>query len=206
MTSVRISLDLGCSDRCDEFAAPLLSQLSHGYEECSVLPIVPRIEDWRSEHRTARKRSDRSWRLGYRFVEILRHEHADDLHAINTSTSHRQGRPMSDGYWQRPSITPDPIWGCARHGVHPYGVLSAGSALVAYLWLYRAGDLALVSQILGHADHLRNDVMYLLMQGMLERERLSPGYVVYNRHDSGTDGLRYFKERIGFERTRVVWG
>jgi hypothetical protein len=69
------------------------------------------------------------------------------------------------------------------------------------------GQLALVSQILGHADHLDSEVMWLLWQGMLESESLvdRDGVVVYNRHDSGTDGLRWFKEHVGLEETRVEW-
>jgi hypothetical protein len=29
--------------------------------------------------------------------------------------------------------------------------------------------------------------------------------VVYNRADSGTDGLRFFKERLGFGPMEVEW-
>jgi hypothetical protein len=29
--------------------------------------------------------------------------------------------------------------------------------------------------------------------------------VVYNRHDSGTDGLRWWKERCGFQEEQVEW-
>ena len=47
--------------------------------------------------------------------------------------------------------------------------------------------------------------MYLLVQGVVDRESLHGGFLVYNRYDSGTDGLRFFKDRCGFERTRVEW-
>jgi hypothetical protein len=77
--------------------------------------------------------------------------------------------------------------------------------LVAYLWIYRSGQLALVSQILGHADHLEHDVMFLLFEGMLTCEPPDNGWLVYNRADSGTDGLRFFKARLGFEATPVRW-
>jgi hypothetical protein len=73
--------------------------------------------------------------------------------------------------------------------------------------MLRQGDLALVSQILGHADHLEREVMWLLFEHALEREIKSDqdGFVVYNRHDSGTDGLRWWKERVGFREARVEW-
>ena len=46
--------------------------------------------------------------------------------------------------------------------------------------------------------------MYLLFQHALSGEIAGrPGcLVVYNRHDSGTDGLRFFKERVGVPRRR----
>lgn len=205
-TATRVSLGLTCDhDSCAEFAGPLLSQLANGYERCSVLPMPDSLEDWRAEHRTARKRADRAERLGYHFAEIRREEHDDDIYAINTSLDSRQGRPMSAGYRERPHFGQLPAYPCDRHRVRTFGALDVRGQLVAYLWLYRAGDLALVSSILGHGAHLANDVMYLLFQGMLERESDFGGYIVYNRHDSGTDGLRYFKAKLGFESTEVSW-
>lgn len=203
MTS--ISLETSCLEECRLFSSKLLSQLKRGYEVCSVMPAPPSLGEWRHNHRTARKRSDRCERLGYSFSEVLRHEYAEDIYRINTSLDERQGKPMSEGYGQRPSSSPDPIWPCPRHGVHPYGVLDHKGHLRAYLWLYRSGELALVSQILGHGSHLRNDVMYLLWSGMLNAEAEHGGFVVYNRHDSGTDGLRYYKERVGLKPRKVQW-
>lgn len=205
LTATAISLETGCDyATCAEFAFPLHKQLSSGtYDRCSVLELGP-VSAWLEEHRTARKRASRAARRGYHFKVIRRHERADEIHAINTSAPERQGRPMSAGYQQRPSDAPLPVYPCSRHQVTTYGVEDANGTLVAYLWLYRAGELALVSQILGHAAHLENEVMYLLVAGVIEREA-EGGYLVYNRHDSGTDGLRFFKERLGFRETAVEW-
>jgi hypothetical protein len=202
-----ISLELGDDlDICREFAGPLYVQLSRGgYDLCSTLPLPASVEEWRAGHRTARKRADRAERMGYRFVPVRRHKRAAELFVINTSLHARQHRPMSESYMRHPSETPDPEYPCARHGVHPYGIESADSTLVAYLWLYRAGELCLVSQILGHGGFLDDGIMYLLWQGMLGAELGEPGIVVYNRHDSGTDGLRFYKERVGLSETSVRW-
>jgi len=59
--------------------------------------------------------------------------------------------------------------------------------------------------ILGHAEHEPNDVMFLLFQGVVEDQQGKGGWFYYNRHDSGTDNLRYFKERLGFQPTDVEW-
>lgn len=203
-TATQIGLQLHCDHGiCTQFAYPLHEKLREGYEECAVLPLEG-LPMWRDSHRTARKRADRAARRGYTFSRILRHLVAPDIHAINMSATHRQGRPMSDGYRQPPTTSPLPDYPCNRHGVHTYGV-HLDDTLVAYSWIYRAGDLALVSQILGHADHLKHEIMYLLVQGVVEHESPLGGYMVYNRWDSGTDGLRFFKARCGFLPMQVEW-
>jgi hypothetical protein len=205
LTATRIGLQVHCADSaCTQFAYPLFQQLSSGYDECAVLDLRG-VDAWRDEHRTARKRADRAARRGYRFGPIQRHERADEIKAINLSTPVRQGRPMSAGYHAEPTRSPLPIYPCPMHGVHTYGVETANGELVAYLWGYRSGDLALVSQILGHGDHLENEIMYLLVEGVVRDESELGGYLTYNRYDSGSDGLRFFKDRCGFERTQVEW-
>lgn len=202
-----ISLDVGCeSDTCEEVARPLYLQLSSGgYDACSVLQMPESVEAWRDAHRTARKRANRAERLGYRFETVQRENHGDDIYRINTSLKRRQGRSMTENYSRPQLFSRLPDYACDRHRVSTYGVLARDGQLVAYMWLYRAGDLALVSSILGHGDHLENDVMYLLAQGVIGAEAGCGGFLVYNRHDSGTDGLRYYKERIGFQETHVEW-
>ena len=204
-TSVPISFELGCSGACNEFAEALFLQMSSGrYDECAVLELPNNTATWREKHRTARKRADRAFIRGYNFVApLLRHRRADEIHRINTSAPVRQGKPMAAGYHRRPSETPLPVYPCERHGIHSYGVEDPDGVLVAYAFIYRAGDLALVSQVLGHADHLADEIMYLLIQGVIGREK--NGYLVYNRWDSGTDGLRFFKERLGFSCAHVEW-
>jgi len=205
LTATRISLEAEHEEPCASLARPLLLQLMQGYETCSVLPMPSSVEAWRDEHRTARKRSDRATRLGYGFREIAREEYCEDIFAINTSLEERQGRPMSKGYREAQNFLPLQDYPCERHAIRTYGVVDDRGALVAYLWLYRSGDLALVSSILGHGEHLANDVMYLLFQGVVKAQADIGGYFVYNRHDSGTDGLRYFKDKLGFEPMEVRW-
>ena len=209
-TAVRlgIALETQCvSESCNALSGPQLQQLAGGpYDLCSVLPVPLTVAEWRMEHRTARKRADRAFGRGYVSDRLERERWADHIYRINTSARERQGRPMSAGYLAPTEFSPLPDYPCARHAVRTTGVWH-GADLVAYLVMIRAGELALVSQILGHADHLENEVMYLLFEHALRREiDADPGcLVVYNRHDSGTDGLRFFKERLGFEEMPVEW-
>lgn len=207
--TVTIRLEAGCDyETCAEFAFPLHNQLAGGGYDwpCSVLPLPATFADYMSLIRTGRKRAWRSARLGYRFAEIDRAQHADAIHAINTSKPERQGRPMSASYQTRQTYSPLPDYPCPRHSISTYGVL-VEQMLVAYAVVYRSGDLVMISQILGHADHLENDIMYLLVTEAIrvQIERGGPGVAFYNMWNSGTDGLRYFKARLGFRPARVEW-
>ena len=204
--AVTVDLLAGCARaHCLGMAIGLKQQLDPDYSKgAALLEMVDSFAVYRSRRRTARRRAARAVRLDYRFGAIERSAYEGDIYAINTSASRRQGRPMTAGYRERPSYG-RLEYVCPRHHVYTYGVLDTRSALVAYLWLYRCGDLAMVSSILGHAEHLENDVMYLLFLGMLERQFRFGGTVFYNLWNSGTEGLRYFKERLGLVEGDVEW-
>lgn len=206
--ALRISLEVDCvgSELCERTATPLLEQLSSGdYDRCSVLGIPDDLEFWLEQHRTARKRAIRSGRRGYIAGVLEREKHADEIHRINTSARFRQGRPMSRGYRERQTYSPLPDYPCPRHAIRTTGISFAGE-LVGYVTMYRCGELALVSQILGHVDYLEDEIMYQLFAAALRREiGRGNGICVYNRHDSGTPGLVFFKERLGFEEAEVEW-
>lgn len=212
-TATRVKVDLlgGCGESgCLKMSAEMRVKLdTHKYRDgVSVMPVPASLEEWRAEHRTARKRADRSGRLGYGFAPIDRSQYANDIYEINTSLAQRQGRPMSDGYRTRDVPGRLPNYPCERHSIKTYGVIkefSLSSPLRAYLTLYRVNELSLVSMILGHGNDLRDDIMYLLFAGVVEHTAGAGGWFYYNRHDSGTDGLRYYKERVGFQPGDITW-
>ena len=206
--TVTIDSKLPCSAWCEDHTRKLFDQLNVPRYSvgASVMAVPDSLEEWQAEHRTARKRAWRAERLGYTFGEVDYSQHSDDIFVINTSLSERQGRPMKDGYTtnhRRAPLSVDQIR-CPLHRTYTYGVKTR-SKLVAYLTLHRAGDLAMVSMILGHGAHLANDIMYLLAAGTIDRQAGNGGFFYYNRHDSGTDGLVYFKERIGFHAADLEW-
>lgn len=187
-------------------AGELKTQLS-GYERgAAVTEMTGSLVEFAAEHATLRKRAARCARHGYTFEEIDRRAHEDDVYRINMSTAERQGRPMTAGYYEHPTFGENPKT-CDQHHVYTYGLFNAEPEprLVAYLWLYRSGDLAMVSSILGHADELENEVMYRLYAGMLGSQWPLGGTVFYNLWRSGTDGLRFFKTRVGLAERDVEW-
>lgn len=207
---IRLGVHPACvhDEDCGPFAQRLHQQLSGGgYDYPVSLLQLQDFDAYQAEHRTARKRANHAYRLGYTASRIDRADHVDAIYRINTSSPERQGRPMSAGYQTRTEFSTLPYYPCPRHRIDEWGVFTDTGRLVGYLVVYLCGDLALVSQILGHADHLRDDIMYLLVATALEETLAAAGPVTvfYNRHDSGTDGLRFFKERLGFAADRADW-
>lgn len=206
-TALGIRLETDCHYECNKFSVPLYAQMaSDKFSRCAAMPL-PDMDEWAETHRTARKRANRAGRRGYTFSVVRREDHSDELYDINTSAEWRQGRPMSESYTKHYQYSPLPDYPCERHQVRTYGVKAPDGTLVAYLWLYVAGQLRLCSSIIGHAFHLHNEIMYLMFRGMLEAEveRDPDGVVVYHRWDNGTEGLRFYKERVGLRDTPIEW-
>jgi hypothetical protein len=198
----RINLSGGCAnDHCLKMAWDLKHQLDPKYRHGAAVMDISKPVEWR---KTARKRSEKAKELGYRFESVNRADHEEDLYTVNTSKAERQGRPMSAGY-QDPQTYDDPPMRCPLHHVYTYGILDKHDHLRAYLWLYRSGQLAMVSSILGHADHLENGIMYRLFLKMVANQRKFGGTVFYNLWNSGQEGLRFFKERVGLREGDVEW-
>lgn len=154
-----------------------------------------------------RRKVRRAQKQGYEFTAINRDDYLADIYEINTSLEERQGREMAERY-RRPvkPFGPLPDHQCPRHRLCTYGVLKDGK-LVAYAWVYQTGEMFLLSTLLGHGEHMKNGVMFLLIAGVVKDLIESAGtrYAVYERHWSGTEGLRFFKEQMGFKPYLVTF-
>jgi hypothetical protein len=194
-----------------QFTAPSARDPRVGrYENgCSILVTPGTFEEyWGSPHAYwMRQKVRRAGKDGYVFAGIERNEYLDDIHAVNTSMAERQGRPMAEAYRVRPEAqSPLPEFPCPRHALRRYGVLRDGH-LYAYAWVYVIGEMCLFSTILGHGEHMKSGIMSLLVAEAVRDLMTSAGlrYAMYNLHASGTDGLRFFKEQMGFEPYHVDW-
>lgn len=175
---------------------------------CSILLAPPSIDDyWASPHAYwMRQRVRRAEREGYEFAEIDRNSYLEDIFAINTSLDARQGHPMTEEYRERPVRTKSLSYACPNHALVFYGI-TRGGHLYAYAWVYQVGEMSFFSQILGHGDHLKAGIMPFLIFNVVSDRMQVPSlkYVMYNLHRSGTPGLRFFKEQLGFSPYDVDW-
>jgi hypothetical protein len=220
----RLSISLGHGDTDDEqcrvspvyhfeqFTTP--NRTYPGYGELEVNVSLLRIPDdvekdyfgipdsyWlRQKVRRARK-------LGYEYRQFLHDDYIDDLYEINTSKEQRQGRAMSAQYRDRPpNQVPFPTPTCPRHRNDYVGVFLDGK-LYAYALIVQCGEMMLYSMILGHGDHMDNGIMNLLVYESVKwnRENCGTRYAIYYLADSGTEGLQFFKRKMGFSAHTVRW-
>lgn len=174
---------------------------------CSILELTAPFDAMLAEPRFARWRQEirRSERAGYVFSEIDPEPWAEDILEVNRSMPERQGRPIDASYLDRPVPRRPAPAGCEHHRERWFAVQKDGH-VVAYAWVYQAGEMCLLNRLLGHADHDKSGQMYRLIAGVIETlEPAGLRYVMYERHTSGTAGLRAFKERLGFRPRWVDW-
>jgi hypothetical protein len=158
----------------------------------------------------ARQNARYAAKQGYRWEIIDRADWEDDLHALRSSTSFRQGRDMPAAYmeWQPYSSDAWPEPHCKRHLATVHGVIGPDGHLAGYMQVVQCGEVVRVNTILGHADKLADRVMWLLLVEAIKWhiDECGAGFFLYYTHASGHGpGLRYFKERLGFRPHQVEW-
>ncbi|MBL7923715.1 MAG: hypothetical protein JNL88_05915 [Bacteroidia bacterium] len=145
--------------------------------------------------------SRKAEKANYIFREIDPDTLADAIHAIHHSAETRQGKVLSSAY-----LEPLKMYPKNQHNFY-YGLFKEDE-LVAYLWLVKSGELITFNRLMGHAAHLKNGIMFLLVLKGIERifQLLPrPSYLMYDTLLGASEGLSLFKKRIGFKPFHVNW-
>jgi hypothetical protein len=145
--------------------------------------------------------SRRAVKSGYSFRPIIPEKHLEEILSINISAGTRQGRTMDDSYKDRKKIYP-----MDDHNKY-YGVFKE-EKLVAYIWVSVHGELAILTRLLGHADYLKDGIMYLLLTSTISEiiDRTKEiKFIMYDTFFGASEGLKLFKSRLGFRPYKVTW-
>ncbi|MYM91857.1 hypothetical protein GTP91_32360 [Rugamonas sp. FT82W] len=140
-------------------------------------------------------------RRGYTLARIDRNEHIDAIHAINTSSASRQGRPMDERYQHKPARYE------ALSHFRYYGVFSKDGRLAAYCNVGHYGNFAAFSQLLGYRNN--DGAMHLMVTDIVVELLLElhaghgPHYLMYDTFFGAKPGLRQFKTMLGFSPYRA---
>ncbi len=151
--------------------------------------------------RTNRKNA---MRVGYRFDKFSALDKIDDIMAIHLSMERRQGWPISKDY-----LVKDEVMTFFTGKPPLFGVFDTKGVLKAYAYVLVSGEVGFFVRILGHGDDLEKGIMYYLVsevvREMTDLKGDKPKWLMYDTYFGATPGLKYFKERCGFEPYRVNW-
>ncbi|AIF82014.1 heparinase ii iii family protein [endosymbiont of Acanthamoeba sp. UWC8] len=147
----------------------------------------------------------KSEKNGFYFEEFDHDEFIPDMYEINTSKSHRGGKPMSQGYQERPNlIYLNHECYCNDHKIKFLGVFRDGK-LYAYCQLEIVHELAVINRILGHGDFLTYGIMNHLIKGMVEYLTGTKVKAMNYLTLASNSNLADFKKRTGFEEYRTIF-
>ena len=140
----------------------------------------------------------------YKFIEIDRNDYIDDIYDINTSSAVRQGKKMSLGYLQKQENYKN------ESNYRYFGVIDKNGKLRSYCNIGFFGEFALVVTLLGHKKYLNDGIMYLMMievNKIMFDEYRQRGYkyIMYDTFFGASEGLKKFKEKLGYKVYKVKW-
>ena len=171
----------------------------------AMLPIG--LPDYRKDILDAKSRNMIVKATRHYYYQVFNYNyHLNEIYAINTSTPHRQGKPMSPGYLTRPEPIQIPydLCGTSHRYVH-IGGFDDASKLQAYCALAVVGEVAIINTILGHCDALPNGVMNGLIDYIVSYLQTTTGvrYLNYLDMVNCGEGLARFKRSVGFRSVQV---
>lgn len=148
----------------------------------------------------------RCLKQGYYFKTFNPVDRITEVMDIHSSAHFRQGRPMSEAY-----LNENEVLHWASNKPLLFGVFNSDDILKAYAYAPVIGDLCIINRLLGHDEALNDGVMYLLISEVVSQmvsNKLTFGYpnwFMYDTFFGAQEGLRYFKERLGFKPYKVIW-
>ena len=184
---------------------PLVRHWQYGVALCA-LPAT--FEEYLDQiESSGRRNCKKATRLGYRFERIEHNAHLQGIQAIHQSTAVRQGdMPEQIVHGEvRPCADPP-----TRTDVHDYpyfGVL-LGDTLAAYSGSFVCGEIFMIEQLYGHAEHHANGVVPLLVTEMARYMLAHHPHVKYYANEmyfGAGSSMRRFKKKFGFLPHKVTW-
>lgn len=164
------------------------------------------LQDYPSQvEASARRNARKAQRKGYRFDLLDYNAELEQVRVVAGSKAVRQGA-MPEGY-DRLQPHNNPASRSPLHDYRYFGVFRE-ERLAAYGEVMIAGELAMVTHVLGHGDHMRDGVVPLTLLGMAERiaaDHPQTRFLGYGTFFGAGPGLRRFKKKHGFIPHRVRW-
>lgn len=177
----------------------------------AILDLSDGVEEYLRQFNNTQRRKitgRKPERLGYTSQMIEPRLHAREIAHVVNSARTRQGREIAERYARRSEEYTFPEYvdyGDPNFNDICMGVFSPKGGMVAYLLGKRVGDHVQYDEIMGHLDHLQNDVMYLLHYSFVKHcfeLEVSPTCLNYGPWYSGSNpysaetGVNFWKRKV----------
>lgn len=174
----------------------------------ALLPLPATFDDYLAggSRKVLRQKRRLAVGHGFRYAEVDSVERLDQVMDIHRSSPVRQGRSLPGYYLDRDEVAATLA---QRPSLH--GILDADDRLRAYAWAPLTGEAVVFETLLGHAADLELGTMYLLMSEVIRvaiehRDATgAPTWAMYDTFWGASQGLAYFKSRLGFRPYTVDW-
>lgn len=156
--------------------------------------------------KTLRIKRNKALAKGYTANMFNPLDRLEEILEINRSAENRQGRSMDGEYLELELLR-----AFFEQTGDIFGVCDKDGTLRAYAHIPVCGDVFVFNRLLGHAEDQQKGVMYLLISEairmMIERRERegAPLWAMYDTFFGASEGLRFFKERLGFAPYKVKW-
>jgi hypothetical protein len=179
--------------RLKQIGASLLSLSQQGYLEGPAF-------------KEARRKARRAAKAGYIVQDCRAEDHQAEIVGIHRSAPERQGRAI----WQDYASEED-VGDFLRQEMRCRGLFDPSGRLRGYALIQDAGGILLVRRMMGHADDLRQGIMYLLMtetvRDLIANRARTGGadWLQFGMYWGDSEGMKQFKRELGFQPFNVRW-
>ena len=157
---------------------------------------------------SARRNYKKSVNKGFSFSPIDYNEHLDEVWDILRSTTTRQGEMPGHLLNVRPTPHTNPKSKSHYHDYPYFGIFGPEGKLVAYASCCMTGELAMITEIFGHAEYQEEGIVPLLIietgKWLYDHYPASIWYG-YGTYFGAGEQMQRFKRKFNFLPYRVKW-
>ena len=183
-----------------------IQQMSMGVALCRM--PLSKDQYFMTIEASARRNFKKSVKQGFTFAPIDYNEHLDAVWDILRSAPVRQGNMPDEMLNNRPTPHSDPKSKSYYHDYPYFGVFSPEGKLVAYSSCLIAGELAMITDIYGHADYLEEGIVPMMIIEIgkwLYDHYPASIWFGYGTYFGAMENMRRFKRKFNFMPYRVKW-
>jgi hypothetical protein len=160
-----------------------------------LVALMKGLDQYPTDYKRETYEIRKSIRNGNNYNKFHIENHINEIIKINLSNSQRQGKDLPE-YMANKMKYAKKFSDTLLHGIFKDG------KLIAYADIVKYGDVNIIGPFIGHSDYLKEGIMYHLFDRLIiDCSRM----IMYDTFLGNTEGLTYFKKKLGFKEYNVRW-